>query len=54
MRKVNVKNNAERPLVSVKVIYSKNGSSGLRDAYRLLAKKLLEEKEKCTQQYISE
>ncbi len=54
MRKVKVKNNVECPVVSVKVIYSKNGSSGLRDAYRLLAKKLLEEKEKCMRQSMSE
>jgi hypothetical protein len=54
MSTAGVKKKAGRPLVTVKVVYSKNGGSGLKDAYRLLARKVLEAKEKCTQQSMSE
>ncbi len=54
MGEANVKNNAGRPLVTVKVVYSKNGGGGLKDAYRLLARKVLEAKEKCARQSMSE
>lgn len=55
MRTAGVKKKTERPLVTVKVVYSKNGGSGLKDAYRLLARKVLEaKKEKCTRQSMSE
>jgi len=37
----------------VKIVYSKDGSSGIREAYRLLAKKVMEAK-KCKQQSMSE
>lgn len=46
-----VKETSNRPLV--KIVYSKNGGSGLKEAYRLLAKKVLEAK-KCKQQSMSE
>ncbi|GAF27396.1 glucose-6-phosphate 1-dehydrogenase [Moorella thermoacetica Y72] len=36
--------------VNVKVVYSSEGSSGLQEAYRLLAKKLLEASSRCKQQ----
>jgi len=42
------------PTVKVKVVYTPGGQ-GLKDAYRLLAKKVLEEREKrCARQSISE
>ncbi len=53
MRK-NVNNNSGRTMMAVKVIYSKNGGGGLKDAYRLLARKVLEAKEKCARQSMSE
>lgn len=46
-----VKVKSDRPVV--KIIYSKDGGSGLKEAYRLLAKKVLEAK-KCKQQSMSE
>lgn len=51
MSGVCVKEKNDRPLV--KIVYSKDGSSGLKEAYRLLAKKVLEAK-KCKQQSMSE
>lgn len=46
-----VKEKKDRPIV--KIVYSQDGSSGLKEAYRLLAKKVLEAK-KCKQQSMSE
>jgi len=53
MNNTGLKKKPERPVLTVKVVY-KNDGTGLKDAYRLLAKKLLEEKEKCMQQSMSE
>jgi len=44
------KKKSDRPVV--KIVYSKEGS-GLKEAYRLLVKKVLEAK-KCKQRYTSE
>lgn len=51
MSAVCVKEKIDRPVV--KIVYSKDGSSSLKEAYRLLARKVLEAK-KCKQQSISE
>lgn len=55
MRKnIKSKNKAALPVVKVKVVYMPDGQ-GLKDAYRLLAKKVLEERDKrCAQQSMSE
>lgn len=53
MKNTGIKRKPEQPVITVKVVY-KNGGTGLKDAYRLLAKKLLEEKGKCVQQSMSE
>lgn len=53
MNKIGVKNISDRSILTVKVVY-KNGGTGLKDAYRLLARKLLEEKKKCMRQSMSE
>lgn len=37
--------------VNVKVVYSSESASGLREAYRLLAKKVLEASSRCKQCY---
>ncbi|WXJ82212.1 hypothetical protein MHLNE_15730 [Moorella humiferrea] len=36
--------------VNVKVVYSSENTSGLQEAYRLLAKKVLEASNRCKQQ----
>lgn len=51
MRGLCLSEKKDRPMV--KIIYSKEGGSGLKEAYRLLARKVLEAK-KCKQQSMSE
>lgn len=52
MNAVFAEKKTDRPVV--KIVYSsKNGNSGLKEAYRLLARKVLEVK-KCKQQSMSE
>lgn len=53
MNNIGINKKSERPIMTVKVVY-KNGGTGLKDAYRLLARKVLEEKRKCMQQSMSE
>jgi hypothetical protein len=46
-----------KPLITVRVVYSKGGGNGLKDAYRLLARKVRKEldvKDKCVRQSMSE
>lgn len=46
------KKKKEQPIITIKIVYG--GGNGVRDAYRLLAKKVLEEMRKCERQSISE
>jgi len=47
-----IKEKNDRPVV--KIIYSKDGNNGLKEAYRLLAKKVLEVRNGCELQRMSE